>query len=182
MTSQPPLCITSARDFVRAHETDEYTHLRDSLWAELSPASALEQTWVAEIVTATWRLRRCALVESEMADIFSLDPMEDVAASRTQIAVDRARAQAFSILRRATAELRRLQTDRAIQHKVLNNETAVSGLASPRQLITAIDLAGRSQTRRSKLPPSPLASNCKPPSDVCDPPFDEGSMLQPDAA
>ena len=104
-------------DFVRPEEQPEYDHFCAAFQSDLNPTGALEETFVMTIIGASWRLRRCALVESDMAGIFSLDPMEDQAGSRIQCSVDRARSQAFRILRQSTAELRRLQTERAIRNQ-----------------------------------------------------------------
>ena len=96
--------LFSKRDFVRPEQTAEYTELRDTLWAELHPSTLMEKTQTAEIVSATWRLYRCAALEAEL--ISSSDPEND------QKSIDRARIQAHGLLLRATAELRRLRKDR----------------------------------------------------------------------
>ncbi len=63
---------------------------------------------------ATWRLRRCRLVEEAFSTIEDLDfdPMMDERTEKQQRSVDRARAQSHYILRRSIAELNKLQTDR----------------------------------------------------------------------
>jgi len=121
--------LFTMRDFVRPEEHAEYAQLCRGLWADLNPQSALEQTYATAIVSAAWRLRRCSLVESEMAEVFSLDPMEDAAGQRVQTSVDRARSMAFNILRRSTMELRRLQADRT-PAKVISIQSDTAPLAS----------------------------------------------------
>jgi hypothetical protein len=122
--------LFTLRDFVRPEEDAEYNQLCGAFWRDLNPQDALEQTYVTAIIGATWRMRRCALVESELATTFSRDPMQDEVGQRTQTSVDRARAQAFSILRRSTTELRRLQADRAKSPKVMHSQP-VTPFSSP---------------------------------------------------
>ncbi|MGD1070481.1 MAG: hypothetical protein ABSB15_10105 [Bryobacteraceae bacterium] len=54
-TSQNALSsgLFSKRDIVPPEETADYTELRDTLWAELHPATLMEKTQTAEIVSAT---------------------------------------------------------------------------------------------------------------------------------
>jgi hypothetical protein len=84
---------------------------------ELAPENSVEQTFATEIMGATWRLRRCRLVEEAFSYIENLDfdPMVDERTEKQQKSVDRARAQSHLILRRSLAELRNLQKGRTIQ-------------------------------------------------------------------
>jgi hypothetical protein len=113
-TSQNALSsgLFSKRDLVRPQETAEYTEIRDTLWAELRPATLMEKIQAAEIVTAAWRLRRCGLLEEALDS--AADPEKE------QKSIDRARIQAHGLQLRATAELRRLRKDRLaeIQSKI----------------------------------------------------------------
>src|SRR5258707_961941 len=109
--------LFAAHDFIRAGETEEYTQTLISLMNQLSPDGVLEETFATEIMGATWRLRRCRLVEADFSCRTTLDPMlidpnGDNVISREQKSVDRARAQSHNILRRSLAELRKLQTGR----------------------------------------------------------------------
>ena len=52
------LGLFQLRDVVRPEEQDEYAQLGSQLVAELNPCGILEETFVAAIVGATWRLRR----------------------------------------------------------------------------------------------------------------------------
>jgi hypothetical protein len=96
--------LFSKRDFVRPEETALYTEIRDTLWADLHPATLMEKIQTAEIVTAAWRLHRCAALED------ALDSAADP--EKQQKDIDRARIQAHGLQLRATAELRRLRKDR----------------------------------------------------------------------
>jgi SEC-C motif-containing protein len=128
--------IYSAADFVLPEDNGLYRHFCQDFQKELNPEGPFEQTLAAEIVHAAWRLRRCSVIESNMVDPecdFQLDPMANLAFARTQGAVDRARAQSHRNLYRATAELRRLQTERQARVESLAKEFDthhLGGLAS----------------------------------------------------
>ena len=109
--------IYSAAGFVLPEDNRLYHHFCENFQKELSPKGPFEQTLAAEIVHAAWRLRRCAAIESNMVDPecdVQLDPMANPATAPIQQSVDRARAQSHRILHRASAELRRLQTEREV--------------------------------------------------------------------
>jgi hypothetical protein len=108
--------LFSKRDLVRPDETAEYADMRDTLWAELHPATLLEKIQTAEIVTAAWRLRRCGLLEEALDS--AVDPEKE------QKAIDRARIQAHGLQLRATAELRRLRKDRLSQDRQSKDRVA----------------------------------------------------------
>lgn len=126
------LGLFAANDFVRPEDRETYDTVLLAFWDELNPIGPLEETHALEIVRASWRLQRCARIESDLADASlesALDPMQDESAIRTQNAVDRARAQANNTLRRATAELRRLQTERQTRAELELENTENLGLA-----------------------------------------------------
>jgi hypothetical protein len=107
--------LFSAHDFIRSdEEEDEHADILTSLMDELAPEGAVEETFALEIMGATWRLRRCRLIEEAFGRVEDLnfDPMMDERTEKQQKSVDRARAQSHLILRRSLAELRRLQTIR----------------------------------------------------------------------
>src|SRR5271165_6734414 len=80
-------------DFVRENEAEDYTKICTSLWSELTPEGTLEQTLATELMSATWRLRRCRMIEADFADLTVLDPMQNPETEKQQKSVDRARAQ-----------------------------------------------------------------------------------------
>ena len=104
--------LFTERDFIRPDELDEYDQFRAGLLGCLNPKNALEQNYADEIVTAQWRLRRCRLIEASIGERcyegFRLAPEDE----ERQKSVDRARAQATNALRKASAELRMIQTER----------------------------------------------------------------------
>jgi len=96
-----PITLTglTAND-VRTGDRDRYHQLTSLVEAELQPEGTLEVLYAAEIVRAHWRLQLYARLEEGA----------ETEAARTWL--DRARSHANTLLRRNTAELRRLQTDR----------------------------------------------------------------------
>jgi hypothetical protein len=76
----------AARDFVRPDEEEEYAKALIQLMDELTPDGAMEQTFATEIMGATWRLRRCRLVEEAFSSIEDLncDPMVDERTEKQQ--------------------------------------------------------------------------------------------------
>jgi hypothetical protein len=110
----------------------------------------MEMTLAAEITHAAWRLRRCAALEAGMAGSETqLDPMVDSSSAPTQATVDRAHAQALRNLQRATAELRRLQTERQVRVETLpaDFDTTGLGLGSYKDMAPVL----RSDLRRQLL-------------------------------
>src|SRR6266700_4561702 len=105
--------LYSIYDHIRSGEEEEYAGILTSIMAELSPEGTLEETFCTQIMSAKWRLRRCGMVEFDLAE-FDLDPMADEKTERIQRSVDRARTQSLSNFRRSLADLRKLQTERVI--------------------------------------------------------------------
>jgi hypothetical protein len=116
--------LYAARDFVRPDEEEEYARTLIKLMDELTPGNSVEQTFATEIMGATWRLRRCRLVEENFSSIADLnfDPMIDERTEKQQKSVDRARAQSHLILRRSLDELRKLQKGRSIQEQLAGHK------------------------------------------------------------
>ena len=69
--------LYAARDFIRPEEEEEYAETLIKLMDELTPENSVEETFATEIMGATWRLRRCRLVEENFSSIADLnfDPM-----------------------------------------------------------------------------------------------------------
>ena len=116
--------LYAARDFIREGEEAEYSDTVIALMAQLEPEGLLEETFAAEIMGATWRLRRCRLVEQSFSGIDDLDfdPMPDERTEKHQRNVARARAQSHLILRRSLAELKKLQQNRASEPAIKPND------------------------------------------------------------
>jgi uncharacterized protein YecA (UPF0149 family) len=98
--------LFSVASFVRPEEQDIFTEFESGYMVELSPVTPLEQTLAREIIQASWRLRRCAALETAPPE-----NMTDEEFDRLQIAIDRARAAAQRTFHRSLKELRRLQSE-----------------------------------------------------------------------
>jgi hypothetical protein len=152
--------LFAQRDFILRGEDEEYAQTFSDLMAELSPASVLEQTFATEIMGATWRLRRCGILEFDLAR--ATDPAPD-AQDAIQKSIDRARAQSHNILRRSLTELRKLQTERQTRILQLPDGQVPPdlGLTDSRK---AVNTAARSILAASSFcKPAPADSSfCKP--------------------
>jgi hypothetical protein len=125
--------LFTLNDFVRENETEDYTKICTSLWAELSPEGTVEEFLTTELMSATWRLRRCRMVEEDLAEITILDPdqkdpMQNPETEKLQKSVDRARAQSHSIFHRCLAALRKVQTERGIRSVAFPDSGPPEGL------------------------------------------------------
>jgi hypothetical protein len=162
--------LFTTRDFVQPGEENAFDEMAATYRAELNPQTLLEQTYVAAIISATWRLHRCSKVEAGMGGFFGLDLMEDRVGLPIQTSVDRARSQSFNILRRSTTELRRLQTDRALRQQLtppaaeVVPESGEKDLVSPQQIVSSLTHAKRAKLLIFNPDTNPLASNCKEPA------------------
>jgi hypothetical protein len=110
--------LFTQNEYVRPGEEDEYARFCLAFRHDLNPEGAAEETLVTVMVSASWRIRRCALVEAGLAPASDLDPMQDDSCSSLQNSVDRARSRAFNLFHRAMADLRRLQTDKRIRFEL----------------------------------------------------------------
>jgi len=142
--------LFAARDFIRPGEEDEYQTNYLALMRELDPRGILEQVFADEIMSANWRLRRCRIIEAILALAPETPESESGSESnsgsestnndqaKTQRSVDRARAHSHVILRRSVAELRKLQTERAIRTNIASLSD-LAGLVDSRKLLQAIN-------------------------------------------
>jgi hypothetical protein len=130
----------------------ELESITAELFAELAPATVTERTFASLAANATWRMRRCDRIEIKIAETASekgLDAFEDPESAATLANIDRTRAQASANLRRALAELRRLQTERRLRAELLPEtvDTSSHGLASYKEIVST--LAKDAQRRRA---------------------------------
>jgi hypothetical protein len=115
-------------NFVREDECGEYYETLAALREQLAPVGLLENELTEEILSATWRLRRCRTVETRLPDTGA----ESEAAEKS---LDRARHHAQNCLRRCFAELRKLQTERATRELI---DAHLPGLADSAKVLAAV--------------------------------------------
>jgi hypothetical protein len=130
--------LFTLNDFVREDETEHYTKICTSLWNDLTPEGTVEEFLTTELMSATWRLRRCRMVEEDLAEITILnstqkdpdqkDPMQNPETQKQQKSVDRARAQSHSIFHRCLNALRKVQTERGIRNQIFPESGPPEGL------------------------------------------------------
>lgn len=113
------------RDFVVNGAHHAYREFRDGLLAELQPSGILETVIAEEIVSASWRLRRCSENEADLALTIQEKSEFDSPSIRH---VGRARNAAAKLLFQALNQLRRLQTARISQ---LQNEPKSNNKPAP---------------------------------------------------
>jgi len=129
---------------VQPEEKEDYDDFCSKLWSTLAPADPVEEVTAAEFVRNAWRLRRCAMAEETLGEIVArfqasqnkarntdhptADPMIYPTYLPTQTAIDRARTSAQNSMRRAKADLDKMQAARkkqpapALQVEVLQVE------------------------------------------------------------
>jgi hypothetical protein len=136
--------LFAQRDFILEGEDEEYAQTFTALMTELSPGSVLEQTFATEIMGANWRLRRCGILEFDLARTADRAPDAQDAILKS---IDRARAQSHNILRRSLTELRKLQTERHARILMTPNGEAPTdlGLTDTRHVVnSAVKTAAQS--------------------------------------
>jgi hypothetical protein len=146
--------LFAAHDFIREGEREEYAATFADLTRELSPEGVLETAFATEIMGATWRLRRCRLVESVLAESApagssNAGSIDDEAIAKEQKSVDRARAQTFTRLCRSISELRKIQTEHIIREQI---DAEMPGLADSRQVLSALKLQNRVNSEARQIP------------------------------
>jgi uncharacterized protein YchJ len=153
--------LYSAGDVVRPEEESFYQAFCEDFEQQLAPQGAMETTLAAEIVHAAWRLRRCATAESTLAtqgDAQSgLDPMLDPATAAAWNSIDRARAQALRHFQRATAELRRLQTERQARN---DKDLKSNAIQEMRPQLLSNNLTKQTQSEAPQTAPIPRGAPC----------------------
>jgi hypothetical protein len=115
--------LFSASSFVREDEKDLYNQFCEAYYADLAPASSLEETLAREVIQAAWRLRRCTELEATVPGDADVEELE-----RLQNSIDRARATAQRTFQRSLAELRRVQTERVYRAVALPESLATTDL------------------------------------------------------
>jgi hypothetical protein len=120
--------LFATNNCVQPEEREDYENFSTALWTTLAPADPVEEVTAAEFVRNAWRLRRCAMAEETLGEIVArfqasqnkarntdhpaADPMIYPTYLPTQTAIDRARTSAQNGMRRAKADLDKMQAAR----------------------------------------------------------------------
>lgn len=105
------LILTAAQLTVAPAERDLFHALRTQMLRDIQPIGALQIEFFNSALRAAWEIRRCDAAERELAA--HGDPL--LSPSKTIDRIYRVRRQAERTYRQALAELKKLQTDRAIR-------------------------------------------------------------------
>ena len=156
--------LFAAAPYVREHEREDFDHMATALRKDIRPAGALEELLTSEIISASWRLRRCNMVEAHLATQTGLDPMAlDNEYARIQKSVDRARAQSHTTIRRSMAELRKLQTERTLREELHLATDGLEDIAKVLQAIKANPFMVKAAERPNVRAEPPANLFCKKP-------------------
>ena len=112
--------LTAKHLVIRDDEREEFREFQQSLLDELAPQGAIETTTFHELLIAAWNLHRFRRIEAEL----SARGPEDFTSPENAAAADRLgryQARAQRAYYRALAELRTLQTNRALRSQKLEN-------------------------------------------------------------
>jgi hypothetical protein len=115
--------LTARHPVVRDDEREAFAALRDGLTAELDPQGAVEEVVFQQILLAAWNLQRFSRLEAEA----STGTLEDFTNPATLAVLDRLsryQTRAQRDWSRGIAELRILQTNRALRARKLDEEEA----------------------------------------------------------
>jgi hypothetical protein len=120
--------LFAVNNCVQPEEKEDYDNFCSKLWTTLAPADPVEEVTAAEFVRNAWRLRRCAMAEETLGEIVArfqasrnklrntdhpvADPMIYPDHLPAQTAIDRARTSAQTGMRRAKADLDKMQAAR----------------------------------------------------------------------
>jgi hypothetical protein len=123
--------LFAVNNCVQPEEKEDYDNFCSKLWTTLAPADPVEEVTAAEFVRNAWRLRRCAMAEETLGEIVArfqasrnklkntdhpaADPMIYPNYLPAQTAIDRARTSAQTGMRRAKADLDKMQAARKAQ-------------------------------------------------------------------
>jgi hypothetical protein len=123
--------LTASHPVVRDDEHEEFAALRDGLAAELDPQGAVETVVFQQILLAAWNLQRLSRLEAE-ASSGTLEDFTDPATVRLLDRLSLYQSRAQRAWSKGIAELRTLQTNRALRAAKLDaqEEVEVPAIAS----------------------------------------------------
>jgi hypothetical protein len=133
--------LTSKDLVVFEGQREEFESFRQCLLDELDPQGPLEVLTFNQILHSAWNLQRIRRLEVDLASN-GLDPLLDDSAAPAVDRLSRYAARSERAYYRAVAELRALQTDRALRAKLEGDEAdqlpAVASIAEFRKQTHAV--------------------------------------------
>lgn len=121
--------LTATFPVILPGEEPEFESLRDGLYLSIRPEGTLEDLFFSRLVHATWNLRRCDLIEVNIAPDAG-DPLAstDDSTKRRAVNVDLYRNRAERTLYRCTKELRLLQSGRSTREIAAARQYPISAV------------------------------------------------------
>jgi hypothetical protein len=167
--------LFATNNCVQPEEKEAYENFSTALWTTLAPADPVEEVTAAEFVRNAWRLRRCAMAEETLGEIVARfqasqnklrgtehpagDPMIYPDYLPAQTAIDRARTAAQTGMRRAKADLDKMQKARKAQTAPALPVEALQVEPNPVPVATAVpEPATPAPTIRTQSQPVPQPS------------------------
>ena len=125
--------LFSQTDFVLPEEADTYREFCSNMDEACNLVDdAIEECLAHEITSAAWRLRRCNLVDGDIAAQCDADPFLDPALEKQIRSIERARAHSTGIFHRSLNQLRKIQKDRTkTEPKPRKQRRPVRGRSGP---------------------------------------------------
>jgi hypothetical protein len=177
--------LFATNNCVQPQEKEDYDNFSTALWTTLAPADPVEEVTAAEFVRNAWRLRRCAMAEETLGEIVArfqasqnktrgtdhpaADPMIYPTYLPAQTAIDRARTSAQNGMRRAKADLDKMQAARkkaeqpAAAPQVEPNPVAVTtAKPEPEKPAPTIRTQSNPVPQPQDAPSSPELTNSRP--------------------
>ncbi|MEO8660644.1 MAG: hypothetical protein ABI693_19395 [Bryobacteraceae bacterium] len=137
--------LTSKDLCVAPNQKEEFEAIQSAFHEDLDPTTAMEFALFNQIVSSHWRLLRCDRAEAALLDRLTdpnIDPLLQPDCEPQLRTIQRVRAQAARDFHKATAELRKLQTENQYRTATMDESDGCStgglGLADWQTLRTRI--------------------------------------------
>jgi hypothetical protein len=143
--------LTSSKIFVRPDQQAEFDEFESALALELKPRGLSQSNLYAQILHAAWNIRRCYALESHIQNEANArgfeDALYDDELSRNLDRVYRYKRMHESTHRRATADLRQLQTEQIWRRESSEGLEQESILADTAKVILKLNQSSTLQQR-----------------------------------
>ena len=175
--------LFTTNNCVQPEEKEDYDDFCSKLWSTLAPADPVEEVTAAEFVRNAWRLRRCAMAEESLGEFVArfqasqnkargtdhpaADPMIYPTYLPAQTAIDRARTSAQTGMRRAKADLDKMQAARkkaqpAVLQVEPNPAPVTTRKPEPEKAAPTIRTQSQPVPQPSPEPSVAESSDCRP--------------------
>ena len=143
--------LTAREVVVREDQQEEFNDLRDRMLTDLDPQGAVEIETFNILLHAAWNIRRFRALEAALM-VNGLDPVFDESTIKTLDRLHRYHNHALRAYHKAMAELRALQTARALKKVKLDEDEAKEVPI----LVSVSSFPKRTQAKASRQPVPPV--------------------------